>query len=237
MFNPLLVLIAMATQKTVTVIGYSTDESQSERAFAHALDPRGRDLFEQEEKTNTKQYIRWTDDEGEEQEKFIREDLFDAIKESGAFDPENERVQVVEETTTEMKYTTRLYSVGNSVKSEVCEHMPDEIDGLTKGIWTRKWQNEQGETQIEVIGNGLTSERVMAHQATRNAGQRFETEDERPCVKLQVEMNGTDEEVESWSEDVVPQIVEGLSDFDAVGKVRITDCKTRIEKEGDCFNL
>lgn len=229
----------MATNKEVTVMAYSAEQSQSEREFAAAVDPDERDLYAQEESSTTRRFIRYTDSEGKEQEFRLtyEEELFDALTESGAIDPENERVSVVEETETEMEYVTSTGEVGSSIKKAVGKALPDEIAGLNSGMWNYRWQDNAAETRVRLSSYGFSENRVMAHQGRRGNGEeRFETEEEWPCYKLKVNINGDEEQVQKWSEAFVPQVIEVLSDFEGIGKVRITACTETVEKEGDCFD-
>lgn len=226
----------MTTKKTVTVMAYSLRATDSPRAFAERIDPKGRDMFKQEEQERSERNIRMTDEDGEESSIWLNKRQFNILKESGAIDPENEQVSLVKETETKVEYETSLGYVASNVASEIAKEMPS-LDGLEQhSLWEKRFQNDLSETKVRIRGKSFDTGRIFKHQSARQGSDRFEGDDDVAYVQFELTFDGEEDEVNNWSETLVPAFIKELNDMQGVGKVRMTDCKETVEREGDCFN-
>ena len=231
-------------QKDVTIIAYADAGGQvDERGFASEFDPEGRDFEEREENTRTSHYVRhYNSDENEWQEEYISEDAYEVLFEKGGFDPENDaNVELKRDVDHRVDYAHRPKEAVEAVVNAAFESLEDDelpaLEDFRLKAYGPKIQDRNTWEDIVTFTPGrVNSQKVLTHQAEREEGNRFEDDTGRQAFSLTINMDADEETIDTLSNTVVPNIMSFISKLEGVGKVRLSDCKKRVETEGDCFN-
>jgi len=224
-------------KKDVTVLLYAEDPDLDERAFAQELAP-GTDMYEKTETVMTTHYIEYTDSEDNDRDVWLPEGAFEALAgDVDSFDPEASG-SLVTKTERNVSYAEDLDSALYDLQRTLAAAVDDEAlsHSLTPGHFAGDWQDGLSETRVSLIGDDIDRMRVLTHQAERDADQRYEGDEDHAVGKLTVSLEGTEDEVSDWSDEIVGPILRAAADVDSVGKVRVSDCTKRVEREGDCFD-
>lgn len=236
------------TKKTVSIMAYGANEGASNRMFAQAID-QSTDFTERRTRTTDTCKIHFTNRWGDDSDTKIDREAYLALAGDDAGEPEDgedfsETLEVNEGTLTREIEHSEEYRYGprtgaSNLLDEASDALPSEITGgHTESTWGTKYQNDEDVTKVRVSSRGISKKKVLVHQSERDSSEdMFEGDTEYPAAEYSVTLEGTPEEVEAWSEEVISPLLTALATADGVHKVRVTDCKETVEKEGDCFNL
>lgn len=152
------------------------------------------------------------------------------------------RIELEEETSTNRYYSTGLRDAARDTRGHVFDLAPPELTGgLTKDFDAagKKWQApELHEWKVSLGVPEFTTARVLSKEEKREDDDLYETIADWPCFSMQVTMEApTEELIDAWTEDVIPDLHSSLAKMPEVGKVRYMDCTVTKEEEGECYNL
>lgn len=152
------------------------------------------------------------------------------------------RIELEEETSTSKYFTTGLKVAARGTRDHTFDLSPQELTGgLTKNYDTAacKWAApENHEWEVSLRYPEYETSRVLAKEEKREDDDLYETVADWPCFSMQVIITApTEELVEAWTEDVIPEIHKILAQMPSTGKVRYMDCTVTKEQEGECYNL
>lgn len=231
-------------QKDVTIIAYADDSGVTgDREFANLFDPEGRDFNEREESERQNRYLRhYNSDEGQYEEEYLSEDAYNVLMNTSAFDPDNnDRVTLRREVTCDVNHKHRTQQAVVSVMQDAFDELWDAEKPALEDYRLKAYgpQIQDGDTWEDLVTfnpGRISSQTVLVHQAERTDENRFEGDQRRKGFSLTINMDASEEEVDTFSNVVIPHFMSYISQLNGVGKVRVSDCKKRVEKEGDCFD-
>lgn len=223
------------TKKTVQVVAYAEDQAyKSERAMADALDAR--DFYARERRTNRTVELVYEDENGHEHTAPVYPDeMRDALVEA---DVRSDELTVREEVDVSRPYAHRPGDVADDLRRELGRELPSTLAGGVTCVFGYKWQDDDRETKVRILSDGINYRRVLLHRTERNGRRKYETDRKHLSMAFTIELGPEDSAVVAeWSESVVAEFVKMLAGRDWVWKVRVADCTESIEREGDCFDI
>lgn len=221
---------AATVEKTVTVNAYAPDFG-SDREFADALDDE-RDYYETRSRTRHT-YVASLGDYNFE----IASETYDGLSAEidAGVDTGELSIERRESTTQDHRYSPS--TAPNRLAERFCESL--EFEGLQRADYLGNvWKDDEGEWIIHVRSINLQPRRVLAHHDRRTSENRYEGDEEVMSAQWTINLGPASEaEVDEWNERITGPFAQFIAENPAVEKVRIADCKERVEKEGDCFDF
>lgn len=221
-------------EKTVTVTAYAEHGAfGSERDMADTLDD-STDYYERRRKKTRTVALEYDDGETEADEYVYNDAVRDALVEAGVAHPD---LTVTDETEVSRPYANVPDSYSGTVCKRTTRALPDTLTGGIERRWSRKWQDDQRRTLVKIAAGGIDARRVLLHRSERDGRRKYETDKKHLSMQFTIDLGPADEStIKAWSEEVVAPFVKELNKLDWVHKVRVTDCKETVERDGDCFN-
>lgn len=227
-------------EKDAVITVYGEDHFGSKREFlAEVLKNFGVDPNKRE-RTETTDYTLRIGDYAKTLFGHQYEEIQEAMEEG--FDLGDVEIEVDKKVS--MDYANSPTTLVKSyIVKDLCKSLPDDLGfGIKKPGWSSwLWYNDDETNKVRVQGGSVERRRVLKHQSVRSADDRHETpEDEEGPFSFEVTVSivaPSDEAMESLSETVVKGAYDYMSTLPGVAKCRLTDCKTRTEKEGDCYGI
>lgn len=155
-----------------------------------------------------------------------------------AMTPVSELIEaVVEKTDVPEKfgYEEADYSIYDvDLEREIPKTGPDAEPGETETL----------STTVNARKNDVKPRRVLAHQAEREAGNRYVTPEDKPddqlpwSVQFSISIEGTSEtEIEELSDALVVPLYDQLSTLAGIRQIRLSDCEQTVVSEGECHQV
>lgn len=223
-----------ATKKTVQITAYGK-KGLSKRQFADSM--CSKDMTERHTVENRTVKLEY-DGDRRVRSVNIRDDSFRA--ELIAADIESEKLRVVDETTTADEYKHSLGKATTVVAEKFAEDLPDKLPGgLTRrDFWDTRWANDQDESIVRIKGCRIGERKLLKHRSERSSEDRFESDKELVAAEFRVELGpATEAEVSKLSKEVVKPFIRMLNKEEWSDRVRVSDCKEKVERKGDCFEI
>lgn len=228
---------AATVEKTVTVNAYTAPgvyDAESGRAFAHDLDT-AHDYTERTTNETTSQVaVFGTHELNLHYDEYT--DIMAAVEDGvdiGA-------VRIEERTSKSSDYVRRPREAPDAVADEFADSVPSlHREGLTRTQWSsRSWEDADGEWVITLRSSKLKPRRVLAHHDRRSPDNRFEGAGNVMSAQWTINLGpAAEERIQEWTDIIVTPFADDVARNSAIQKVRIADCVTTTEKQGDCFEL
>lgn len=223
-------------KKTVTINGYAKpgeyeDSDEGRRRFADALD-EDTDFFDRRSRDRTTRYAVL-----DELKIDLCWDVYEDLKEKvdAGFDIGDARLTVEEETTSEYRY--RVQEAGRNLADSFGRSI-DCPEGLAPHSYNEHVWVDDDEWIVVIRSRKPKLRQVLAHHDRRTRKHRFESDEPVMSFQWNVELGpATEDFIDLWSEQVTGPFADYVARNTAINKVRIADCKERVEREGDCFNV
>jgi len=223
-------------EKTISVFGYGGKTFWGDRKFADLIDPKDTDYQETELTENVDYYILVKEDDGEERRIKMDEEDIKALKKVQAFNPSNKSVRIHEDKQTSATFRNSPRIAGQNLLNVLVEELPEELIGVERTTYMPYWF-EKGNKIAYIQTRGIKKSQILNHHQKRTSEERYETEDEYPCVEFFIKFKGTEEEVTQWTQDVSYPFIHALAKSNGINKVRISDCKKKTVETGECYNV
>lgn len=224
---------APKVKKTVTVNAYGRPNTYgSDREFADALDP-AHDYHARSTREKTKRLAVLDDLEID-----LYHDVYEDIQ-GKVDDGFNLGDVVVEERT---RTTSEFSRAPSEAVRQVTRDFGETIDpptGLSPHGWNdHVWLDENDEWAVNIRSSKLKDRSVLTHHDRRTPDTRHESDTPVMSAQWTVELGpATEAEIETWTDAITGPFADHVARLDAIEKVRIANCKERVEREGDCFDV
>lgn len=216
-------------QKTVTIVGYLSDQSWgSWREWSDSVD-EDKDYCEQDTKTETNYKLK-----GRGFETHITESEYNTLRNNHTGE-----LEVVKEETETQSHKWGSQGGKSVIKNEVKNALRNDstLTAFNKKFGS-SWENDEGDT---VFGLYTTAKDMglLKHPSEMDEDDPWEDEDaDLMAIRLKVNIRNVSEDVaETLSDGPVKTIIEVLKDNDHIGRVRWTDCETKKVEKGACYNI
>lgn len=222
---------ATTVKKTVTVNAYAPDFG-SDREFANALDGV-RDYFDTKTASRTDYYLNIGDYSVD-----LSSDAFRRVRDEIDAGANVGEVTVEERQRSTQEYRYRPINAPGKISDRFADTV-GEFDGLHQPEFLKSvWKNGDGDWMINIRNRSLEPRRVLAHHDVRTSENRYEGDGKVMSAQWSIALGPASEaEVEEWNERITGPFAQFVAEQPAVQKVRIADCKERVEKKGDCFDI
>lgn len=227
--------------KEVTLVAYGNEQTKrSKDEFVQAL--TGKNVAERRTTSTTKRSIEL--DLGGTFPNRVRvhdnydEEELDKFKRSLANSKMSDYIDINEETTTSKKRVTSITSAVSSFMGLIWENLPEEVDGLSQRENSGVWLNDMEEAEIRVRKPDIEEMRVLSKESKRESDDLYETISERWCGKLLITISGPNQEqLDTRSDAIIPEVHKMFSKIDGVGKVRYMACTVTEQRKGECYDI
>lgn len=176
--------------------------------------------------------------------------------EEGIIDPDE--VDWIDVTVEEFVDSEYVHSKGDPLEDAVGAVLDDHelpvsgFENSDTSVWVAKWSRDvdvtgpmtrpdETETQsVRVTARASDASRrhLLAPQGERGPDERFESEDKRWSLQVNVSIEAsTEQEVSQIEQSVAPLVIDRLTDASLIEATRITDCEKTTTARGACYDV
>jgi len=137
-------------------------------------------------------------------------------------------------------YSVSKIMATSKVLRHILEDVPDTISGSLDNYDNPLSWNEPSEHEfsVRITGRNISEMRVLSKEEKREDDDMYETLGERVCFKFMVKMTAPSREfIDTWTEELIPEIHKALARQQEFEKVRYMSCTTQVSREGECYNI